>query len=70
MPEPTGREINDKVRQCGVVALVDLSGNRIWFYPRGRLPRHVTAYLDAHNGRNALVLRDFCVSLGRGVIAD
>lgn len=68
--ETTGRTVNDKVRECGVVALVDLAADRIWFYPRGRLPPHVCAYLDVHNGRNARLLRDFCVSLGRGVIAD
>jgi hypothetical protein len=44
--EPTGRSVNNIVLECGVVALVDLAGDRIWFYPRGRLPRHVGAYLD------------------------
>lgn len=66
----TGRTVNDKVRKCGVVALVDLNGDRIWFYPRGRLPPYVCAYLDISNGRNARLLRDFCVSLGRGVVND
>lgn len=68
--ETTGRTVNDKVRECGVVALVDLAGDRIWFYPRGRLPPYMCAYLDIDNGRPARALRDFCVSLGRGLIVD
>ena len=68
--EPIGRTINDRIRECGVVALVPLDGTRIWFYPRGRLPPYVCAYLDANNGRNARLLRDFCVTLGRGVISE
>jgi hypothetical protein len=70
MPEPTGRLVNEKCLECGIVALVDLAGDKIWFYPRGRLPAHVAAYLNIHNGRNARLLRDFCVSLGRGVISE
>jgi hypothetical protein len=68
--ETTGRIVNDKVRACGVVALVDLAGDRIWFYPRGRLPPHLGFYLDSDHGRPARLLRDFCVSLGRGVVND
>lgn len=64
----TGRTINDKVRECGVVALVDLRGDRIWFYPVGRLPNYVVAYLSLHG--HSRLLRDFLVTLGRGIIAD
>jgi hypothetical protein len=70
MPEPTGRSINNRILECGVIPLVDLAADRVWFYPRGRLPAYVVAYLNIHNGRNARLLRDFCVSLGRGVIID
>jgi len=67
MREPTGRIVNDKIRECGIVALVDLSGDRIWFYPRGRLPPSVAKYLNLQNGYPARLLRDFIVSLGRGI---
>lgn len=64
--ETNGRTVNDKVRQGGCVALVDLLGDRIWFYPRGTLPNYVADYLDLDNGRRARMLRDFLVNLGRG----
>lgn len=64
---PTGKTVNDIVLESGVVPLVDLSGDRIWFYPRGRLPRHVAAYLDVGNGHHARLLRDFIVTLGRDI---
>jgi hypothetical protein len=69
MPETifTGQAINDEVRKSGVCALVDLGGDRIWFYPRGRLTRDACALLDANDGRNARLLRDFLVNLGRGI---
>lgn len=65
--EITGRAVNRKVVECGIVALVDLQGDRIWFFPRGRLPPHVCAYLDANNGANARLLRDYLVTLGRDI---
>lgn len=68
MPEPTGRQINEVILKAGVVALVDLKGDRIWFYPRGRMPLHVLAYIEI-NHRSAR-LRDFLVNVGRGVVTD
>lgn len=65
--ETNGRFVNDKVRAAGCVALADLAGDRIWFYPRGSLPAYVADYLDLENGRRARQLRDFLVSLGRGL---
>lgn len=69
-PDPTGRSVNARILECGVVTLVDLAGDKLWFYPRGRLPAHIVAYLNIHNGRNARLLRDFCVNLGRGLVTD
>jgi hypothetical protein len=63
--ETTGRTVNDKIRQCGVVTLVDLEGNKLWFYPRGRLPHDIVTYLNLQDGHAARLLRDFVVTLGR-----
>jgi hypothetical protein len=70
VPITNGRTVNDKVRECGVIALVDLAGDKLWFFPRGRLPAYLVAYLNIHEGRNARLLRDFVVTLGRGIITD
>jgi hypothetical protein len=67
MTEPTGRQINEWIRAGGVVPLVDIRGDRITFYPRGRLSAYAVAYLNSHDSRNAKLLRDFCVTLGRGL---
>jgi len=67
---PTGRQINQRVRECGVVTLVSLNGEKLSFYPRGRLPAHVVAYLNFHEGRNARLLRDFCINVGRGIVTE
>jgi hypothetical protein len=66
----TGRQVNRRIIECGVVPLTDFLGERIWFYPRGRLPAHVVAYLNIHNGRNAQLLRDYLVSVARGIIVE
>lgn len=63
----TGRAVNDRIRACGIVTLVDLQGDKIWFYPRGRLPLDIVKYLNLHDGYAARLLRDFIVSLGRGI---
>lgn len=63
----TGKAVNDLIRESGVVALVDLAADRIWFYPRGRLPLDIVDYLNLHNGYAARLLRDFIVTLGRGI---
>ena len=64
----TGRTINDAVLKSGCVALVDLAADRIWFFPRGRMPPALIEFLNLGNGRNARLLRDYVVTLGRGII--
>lgn len=64
----TGRNVNDKIRSHGVVAIVNFRGDRVWFYPRYKLPNYLAAYLDAHDGLRLGLLRDFLVSLGNGVV--
>jgi hypothetical protein len=68
--QTTGRQVNDLVRESGVVALVDLAGDRLWFFPRGRLPKDLAAYLNMQNGHAAFLLRDFIVTLGREIVPD
>lgn len=63
-----GRSVNDKIRSHGVIALVNLRGDRVWFYPRGRLPNYLAAYLDAHDSYRLSLLSNFLVSLGNGVV--
>jgi hypothetical protein len=55
--------LNNRILACGVFALVDLEGNCLWFYPKGRLPRA----WDEISGDDAkmTLLRDFLVNLGR-----
>lgn len=54
------------ILEHGVIALVNLGGSRIYFYPRGRLPPYLHAYIDA--GRRTIVLRDYLVNVARGIV--
>jgi hypothetical protein len=66
-------EIDRKIRESGCFALVNLEGTLVWFFPRGRLPAYLTAWLGADNGRRLILLRDFLISqarLGPGIDYD
>lgn len=63
-----GRSVNDKILAAGVIALVNLRGERVYFYPRGKLPNYVACYLDAHDRYRLGLLSNFLVSLGNGVV--
>jgi hypothetical protein len=68
--ETTGRAVNRKILECGCVALVDLAGDRLYFYPRNKLPQHLIAYLNIGERRHLRMLRDYCVNIARGLITD
>lgn len=62
--QPTGQALNRKVLECGCVALVNLAGNRLEFYPRGKVPEYLVAYLW---GSRAEKLAQYCINLGRDI---
>ena len=64
MDESTGAAINEAVHQAGCFTLVNLAGDYIYFYPRGRLPRYLNTYLQISDARRSR-LRDFLMILGR-----
>lgn len=55
----TGAEINAMVLQSGVVAIYHPDDTRLMFYPRGRLPAHLTAYLSCSDRARAKALAVF-----------
>jgi len=64
-----GRAVNGVLRRGGIIALVDLSGERLHFYPRG-VPPYVVDYLNLDNKLRARALCTFLVNVGRGIIRD
>jgi hypothetical protein len=64
-PETENMRIDRIVREAGCFALCNLEGTLVKFYPVGRLPRHVAAYLNADEGRRLQLLRNFIVSQAR-----
>jgi len=55
----TGAEINDMVLSAGVVAIYHPDDTRSMFYPRSRLPAHLTAYLTSSDRARAKALAVF-----------
>jgi hypothetical protein len=68
--EPTGRLVNDRLLAQGILALVNLRGDRLMFYPRGCLPQYVRTHLEISDGKRARLLRDFLVNVARGIVTD
>lgn len=64
---PTGQALNARILNYGVVALVDLGGDRVWFFPP-KLPLRMVAELEDEGGRRLRLLRDFLVTLGRDIV--
>ncbi len=62
----TGQALNRKVLESGCVALVNLDGTRLEFYPRGRLPAYLSAYLNS-NATGPRRLAQYCINLGRDI---
>jgi hypothetical protein len=59
-------KFNDKVLEAGCIALTDFAGSKLYFFPRGRLPRNLVADLNADGGRLSIQLRNFLINLGKG----
>jgi hypothetical protein len=64
---PTGEYVNRKILECGVVPLINFDGTKLLFFPRGRAPAHVVAYLRIHNDQNLKILTSYLINLGRGL---
>lgn len=60
---PSGEAINEAILEAGIIALVPLGGDHIYFYPRNTLPPYLWAYLDLSMERRCL-LRDYLMGLG------
>jgi hypothetical protein len=61
--KPTiGSDIDRIIRDAGCFTLTNIDGSRLFFYPVGRLPRHVAAYLTSDR---LAKLRDFLITQAR-----
>jgi hypothetical protein len=57
-------ELNDRILAEGVVTLVDLEGNRLYFYPKcTTLSRPL--WEELNDKRKQILLRNFLINLGR-----
>lgn len=62
-----GKEIAGVVRGFGVTVLADINGHRLFFFPRGKLPNNVGAWLEHQNGARAKLLREYLL---RDILRD
>lgn len=57
--------IDKAVRSAGCIALVNLPGTRVDFYPRGHLPPCLMTLLTEDKNRRLLILREFLIAQAR-----
>lgn len=58
-----GAKINALILKAGCFALSNPNGDRVFFYPIGRIPLHLSDYLASNDSRRLKILRDYLLKL-------